>query len=73
MMNNEKETVIMENLEEVDLRNNTRLSIATVKPLLLNTKQFPKLTRVLLDKNIGEEGKVSQELYKLSPSKVHLF
>jgi len=62
------EIIVMENLKEVDLRNNARLTLAAVSPLLLNTRKFPKLSRVLIDKNISQ----SEELEKISPAIVRL-
>lgn len=63
-----QEIIVMENLEEVDLRNNARLTLAAVSPLLLNTRKFPKLSRVLIDKSISQ----SEELEKISPAIVRL-
>ena len=52
--NNDDDAIIMSVLEEVDLRNNINLTYKAIAPLLLDSKRFPKLSRILLTRETGQ-------------------
>jgi hypothetical protein len=62
---NNDDAIIMSVLEEVDLRNNINLTYKAIAPLLLDSKRFPKLSRILLTRETWQNIAIAYESNKV--------